>query len=342
MVNNVRTFLILLFTCLVASNAHSNVSDARDALSKNENDVTQEKSLEEVFEAAENNYSLIKEGDVSLNYNIGYSYAADQRISVDIENQQIRSFDVEPSTSHTVTNNFNFDYGFENNITLGVSVPLVVKYDSYGAKSASGLGDVALNLRWQPYAYVPGETSKTVSFSFKTKTGSNPFDTVGEDQLTTGSGYYQLSSGMSFSKIFDPVMLYGTTSFTYALPESDVNQPRSGGTLTEVKPGVTVSFAGGFAYSLSYDVSLSMSFQGNYTDKSKYTFRVGQDYSEVDSSASLSGIYNISLGVRVSPKTITNIGVGFGLTDDAPDVLLSLSVPIDINGLKAKAGQGSL
>jgi len=51
----------------------------------------------------------------------------------------------------------------------------------------------------------------------------------------------------------------------------------------------------------------------------------------------MSGVFNTSLGIRVSPKTITNIGVGFGLTDDAPDILLSLSMPIDVNGLKAKS-----
>ena len=59
------------------------------------------------------------------------------------------------------------------------------------------------------------------------------------------------------------------------------------------------------------------------------------------SAASVSGIFNMGLGVRVSPKTITNIGLGFGLTDDSPDILLSLSLPIDINGLKAKADQDS-
>jgi len=58
---------------------------------------------------------------------------------------------------------------------------------------------------------------------------------------------------------------------------------------------------------------------------------------EVSTSATMSGVFNMSLGIRVSPKTITNVGVGFGMTDDAPDILLSLSVPIDVNGLKAKS-----
>lgn len=319
-------------------NTLSDVSSAREALSKQEGDATQEKSLEEVFEATENNYSLMKEGQTSLGYNMSYSYVADQRLDVEILNGQVRAFDVNPSSSHNLSNNFNFDYGYLNNLTIGLTLPLVMKYDSTETQSSSGLGDVSINARWQPYAYVPGELSKTVTGSFKTKTGSSPFHTVGQKTLPTGSGYYSLTGGLSLSKVVDPVMLFGSGSVSYAIPEKDVNQPNGGALLMEVKPGLSLSFSGGYAYSLSYDVSMSMSFQASYTDKSTYVFRNSSGtFSEAQSSASMTGLFNISLGVRVSPKTITNIGVGFGMTDDAPDIILSLSMPIDIDGLKAKS-----
>lgn len=333
---------LLLLAAFIAQNTSADVSSAREALSQQEGDASQEKSLEEVFEATENSYSLMKEGQTSLGFNMSYSYVADQRLDVDIQNGQVRAFDVNPSASHNLSNNFNFDYGYENNLTLGITLPLVVKYDSVETQSASGLGDVSINARWQPYAYVPGELSKTVTGSFKTKTGSSPFKTVGSKTLPTGSGYYSLSGGLSMSKVVDPVMLFGSGSVSYAIPEKDVNQPRSGALLMEVKPGLTASFSGGFAYSLSYDVSMSMSFQGSYTNKSTYVFRNSTGtFSDVESAASMTGLFNISLGIRVSPKTITNIGVGFGMTDDAPDMILSLSLPIDVNGLKAKSSSSS-
>ncbi len=333
---------LLLLAAFIAQNTSADVSSAREALSQQEGDASQEKSLEEVFEATENSYSLMKEGQTSLGFNMSYSYVADQRLDVDIQNGQVRAFDVNPSASHNLSNNFNFDYGYENNLTLGITVPLVVKYDSVETQSASGLGDVSINARWQPYAYVPGELSKTVTGSFKTKTGSSPFKTVGSKTLPTGSGYYSLSGGLSMSKVVDPVMLFGSGSVSYAIPEKDVNQPRSGALLMEVKPGLTASFSGGFAYSLSYEVSMSMSFQGSYTNKSTYVFRNSTGtFSDVESAASMTGLFNISLGIRVSPKTITNIGVGFGMTDDAPDMILSLSLPIDVNGLKAKSSSSS-
>lgn len=334
----VKVIGILFVVGLSAQVFAADKNDAREALAQQEGDNTQEKSLEEVFEATENNYSLIKEDQTSLSYSMSYSYTADQRLDVDIVNGQVRAFDVNASSTHNLTNNFSIDYGYLNNLTIGVTLPLVSKYDSNESISGTGLGDVSINARWQPYAYVPGEMTKTVTGSFKTKTGDSPFTTVGSSRLPTGSGYYSFSGGMSISKLIDPVMLFGSGSVSYALPEKDINQVRGGALLNRVEPGFTASFSGGFAYSLSYDVSLTMSFQGSYTDKTTYVFRQGQgERNEVASAATMSGILNMNLGLRVSPKTITNVGVGFGMTDDAPDILLSLSMPIDINGLKAKS-----
>jgi len=336
-------YWILFFALFnLSASVSADVSEARDALTQQEDDATEEKSLEEVFEATENTYSLQNKGETSLSYSMSYSYSADQRIDVEIVDETVRSFDVTPSSVHNVTNNFSFDYGYKNNLTLGVTVPLSVRYDSTDSLTGSGLGDVSINARWQPYAYIPGQVTKTFNGSFKTKTGDSPFRTISNKRLATGSGYYSLSGGLSLSKVVDPVMLFGSSNITYGIPETDVNQIRSGAILEEVRPGVSLSLSGGFAYSLSYDVSLSVSFQGSYTDKSKYIFLSQNSEgdlvnNEVGTNATMSGVFNMSLGVRVSPKTITNIGVGFGMTDDAPDILLSISMPIDIDGLKAKA-----
>jgi hypothetical protein len=322
---------ILLYTFSLSGWA--DVSDAREALSKSDEDATQEKSLEEVLEATQNSYSLMKKGQTSMSYSMSYSYTADQRLNIEFSGSTIRAFDVTPSATHNLTNNFSFDFGYLNNLTLGLSVPVVSKYDTADSLSGAGLGDVSINARWQPYIYVPGELSRTVTGSFKTKTGGSPFRTIAGKNLPTGSGYYSLSGGMSINKVIDPVMLFGSSSLSYAIPEVDVNQIRSGQLLEEVHPGVSIAMSGGFAYSLSYDVSLSISFQGSYSDKSKYIFR---NDGIAETASTMSGVMNFGLGIRVSPKTITNVGVGFGLTEDSPDIMLSVSMPISLNGLKAK------
>ena len=58
-----------------------------------------------------------------------------------------------------------------------------------------------------------------------------------------------------------------------------------------------------------------------------------ESYQSADQSSSM---LSFALGVRVSPETIVNGTVGIGLTEDAPDVSLGLSFPLDIIGFGKK------
>lgn len=346
------TLLTLPFLMAVMPSVHAeerDLSKAREALSKQDNDADTEKALEEVFQAAEKNYSLLRRGGVSLNYNFDYTYYGDQRIDLVIEpnldsngvptgTSSIRSADVSPVASHTYTNAFTLDYGILNNLTLSGRLPLVAKYDTEEDLTSYGLGDISGSLRWQPFEYVPGRMSQTYFGSLKLKTGDSPYEIDLNKNLSTGSGYYSLTGGVSVSNVMDPVVLFGSASYSYNVTESDLNQVRSGAVLKEVDPGNTLSFSMGFAYSLSYDVSLSASFQGSYNDKTTFKLYSGGETRTSTAGSQMSGIMNFALGVRVSPKTIANINVGFGLTELSPDFILGLSLPIDIEGVKPSAG----
>lgn len=337
--------LIALGTSFYAAADANDLSKARDALAKQDSDADAEKALEEVFEAAENNYSLLQEGGISLNYNFDYSYFGDQRLNlvvtpnVDSEGQQtgdsrILSASVSPSATHTFTNSFTLDYGLFNNVTLSGRLPLIAKFDTEEEISNFSVGDVSGTVRWQPWAYIPGTLTKTLFGTLKLKTGSSPYEVNPGKNLAAGSGFYSISGGGSFSKVLDPVVLFGSGTYGYNIPETDLNQVRDGSILEEVHPGSTVSGSAGFAYSLSYDVSLSASFQMSYNDETKFVLRRGGQRLKSRIGSQVTGIMNLALGVRVSPKTITNINVGFGLTESAPDVIVGVSMPIDIEGVK--------
>ena len=65
---------------------------------------------------------------------------------------------------------------------------------------------------------------------------------------------------------------------------------------------------------------------------------VRRPYGLTTVGSQMSGIMNFALGVRVSPKTIANVNVGFGVTELSPDIILGLSLPIDIEGVKPAEG----
>ena len=73
-----------------------------------------------------------------------------------------------------------------------------------------------------------------------------------------------------------------------------------------------------------------MSYQQSFNFGSEYRFSNGDVSHPTDSSAAT---LNSSLGIRVSPKTIVNVSLGFGLTPDSPNVVLGLSLPLDFLGL---------
>ena len=307
--------------------AETNVDKARDALAKKTDDADSTRQLEEVFQAAEKNYSLLRSGGKSLNYSLDYSYLSDSRIDIDIVNNVVRNLDINPSATHSFTNSFSFDYGILNNLTLNARLPLSTRYDTQQSLSVTDWGDASFGLRWQPFAYVPGKASVTISSSLSTKTGVSPYEIDPRLRLSTGSGTYSVSTGLSISKVLDPIVLFGSLSSSYSFEQNGLNQVRGGRVLKTVQQGQNFSFSSGFSYSLSYDTSLSISTQIGYSTETTLFFSNGTSASSPDS---VSGSMNFSLGIRVDPKTIMNVSFGFGLTEDASDLNMGVSYPIDI------------
>ena len=50
----------------------------------------------------------------------------------------------------------------------------------------------------------------------------------------------------------------------------------------------------------------------------------------------MSSSLNYTLSLRTNPKRIINISMGYGLTEDSPDVTLGFSMPLEFLGLAAE------
>ena len=310
----------------------ANADKAREALTAKEGDATAEKNLEEVFQAAEKQYSLLKSGEMGMSYSFDYSYFRNDRIDIAFnDGGSISRFLIEQDAQHSFSNSFSFDYGVWNNLTINAHLPLLFKYDSAKDISGAALGDVSLGLRWQPFALKRGAPVTTLFGTFSTATGDSPYKIDPNTDLSSGKGYYATSFGASASKVIDPAVVFGSLSYTMGFDVTDLDQARGNRILTEFHPGDSVSFSMGMAYALSYDLSISVSYQQSYAFQSEYLFHNGDFVGSEDSTSASLGS---SVGVRMSPKRIVNIGFGFGLTEEASDVTIGISLPIDIAGLK--------
>lgn len=319
--------------------ANTGANQAATALQKKEGDATQETNLQEVFTSNERQYSLIKRGVFSAYYDLDYTYYRDTRIDLALadDSSQLNRLRVEEDANHTLTNSFTVQYGILDNLTLSATVPFVAKSEIVRDTTAAGLGDISLGARWEPFPLKQGRLPLVLFGNLSTKTGDSPYE-IGLDELSTGKGYYSVGVGASTRKYIDPVVLFASASANYGFKETGLNQARGGGAngpryLESFDPGISGGFSFGFAYSFNYDVSLTMSYQQSFNMDAEFQFNDGESYQSPDQS---SAMLSFALGVRVSPETIVNGTVGIGLTEDAPDVSLGLSFPLDFIGFGKK------
>lgn len=313
--------------------AVSNTDQASNALQQQEGDASQETNLQEVFTSNERQYSLIKKGEISSFYDIDYTYYRDTQLDMEMAQGQLYQLRVQENATHAMTNTFTVQYGVMDNLTFSASLPLVAKTDLLKDTSTAGLGDISLGARWEPFPLKQGRLPLILFGNLSTKTGDSPYEVNATKDLATGKGYYSAGIGASTRKYIDPVVLFASVSANYGFKETGLNQKRGLRTIEEFEPGISGGFAFGFAYSFNYDVSLTMSYQQSFNTGAEFTYDGGESYSPADQTSSTLAF---SLGVRVSPETIVNGTVGLGLTEDAPDVSLGLSFPLDILGFGKK------
>lgn len=302
-------------------------SAARDALAKQEGDTDQSTLLKETLTAVDKQYSLIKRGTIKATYDFSYSYIGQEQINAEFDGNELTLFNIQNDSSHTITNTLSVDYGLRDNLTANLSVPLVSKYSE--TPSADGLshtlGDFGVGARWQPIEVRRGLPSMTFTGSVRLPTGKSPYKVVVGEGLATGSGHTTFTGGVNVNHIVDPVALFGSMNLSYSLPAKDLDQVRGSRILRKVEPGLSFGFGLGFAYALSYGITTSVSLQETISAGTKLHFADG---TSAKTKIQTSGVLNLGLGYRVSPKTTVNITAGIGLTEDSPDFSIGLSMPL--------------
>jgi hypothetical protein len=305
-------------------------SDAvRDALAKKEGDVDSTTLLKDTLSAVDKQYSLIRKGQMQLNYELNYSYIGQEKINADLSSGTATLFSIENTSSHTVTNTLMMDYGLRNNLTANVTLPFISRYsDSAGYSGASHtVGDLGVGMRYQPFESRRDEATLSFTSALRLATGTSPFKVDATRGLATGSGFNTFNLGMNMTRIADPVALFGSVNAGIGMPARHLSQQLSGSTLREVKPGPQFGFGIGFAYALSYKITTSFSFQESITGRSTLTFDEGK---RAKTSTQSAGVLSIGAGYRMSPKTTVNVTVGAGLTASAPNMSITVGVPLSM------------
>ncbi len=310
-----------------APGAPATADAARDALAKKEGEGDQSALLKQTLTAVDKQYTLIRRNQLAVTYDLSYAYVGEERIVTDIANGSATLFNIENNNSHTVTNTFSADYGVLNNLTANVTLPLISRYADTASRSgmSNSIGDIGVGARWQPFEARRDQPGLTLTGSLRLPSGRSPYKIIAGSGEATGSGVGSATFGLNVNKIVDPVALFGSLNYTAYTPAKNLWQVNGSRILTRVQPGSSFGFGLGFAYALSYGISTTVSFQEAISAGAKLRFADGL---EAKTHLQTSGVLNLGLGYRVSPKTTVNFSVGIGVTPDSPNLILGMNMPL--------------
>ena len=179
--------------------------------------------------------------------------------------------------------------------------------------STDELGDIEIALSRQLMREQGWKPSILGQLRWKGRSGGDPFDQE-EGALTAGTGFDDLQAGLTFVKVRDPLVLFGNANWTYSFAD---DKPEIG----EVQPGRGFGAQLGMAVALNLETSLSFSWDQRWFDRTRV------NDIPISGTSRRPGTLRIGATYVPSPGKNIDFSVGFGLTDDAPDVEARLSFP---------------
>lgn len=172
-------------------------------------------------------------------------------------------------------------------------------------RSGAGLGDLRVGLAttllrenlWRP--------DLVGRLTWDTDSGKTQ-----DNGVPLGGGFHELRGSLTALKRQDPLVFVGGLSYEYAF-END-----------QIQPGSTLSANFGSFLALSPETSLRFQLFGSYEDDTKV---MGQEISGSDRTV---GTFVVGGSTFLARGTLLNLALGMGLTDDADDFSITLSLPI--------------
>lgn len=179
----------------------------------------------------------------------------------------------------------------------------------------SGLGDVALGLTAQLLRESDITPDLLGSVRWKSNTGESSFD-VGADGLAVGSGFHAVSGQLTAVKSIEPLVFFGSASHTVNLPDSKAG--------ADIDPGDTTGFSLGAILAAGPGTSLRFGYEQSFSRNTEVNGRAIPGSDGVAAMLELGASAVLPFPGFRSPLNVT---AGIGVTEDAPDLRLEVSLP---------------
>jgi hypothetical protein len=305
---------------------------------------TQEEPAAQVEALPEGSTALSGRGKLTLESSIEYSRSSNNRLvfrGVEIVTGiQIGVIEASDSARDTIAGSLAARYALTDRLEIEGRVPYIYRSDRVTTLaqndeqqtetfelSGSNVGDAEVSARYQLNRGRNGLPMFVVGGRIKSDTGKGPFDLARDaagisTELATGSGFWGVQGSISALYPSDPVVLYGSLSYLHNVAR-DVNVDLGGVHVGEVDPGDSIGAGFGFGFSLNPRFSYSLGYSHSYVMET-----TTQLNDTVQRSTALQvGTLQLGMSFRVNEDLTVSTGVDVGVTEDAPDVRISLRTP---------------
>lgn len=146
--------------------------------------------------------------------------------------------------------------------------------------------------------------------------------------LPTGNGVWGTQTGLSFVKTSDPAILFASVGYLHYFAHhfKDISSTAGQVVPGSVQLGDVYQYGLGMAFALNRRMSLSTSYAQSIAGRAE-TKADGAGWQYIAGSDANAASFNIGVtyGLSMRETLVTNLGIG--LTKDAPDLSLSISMP---------------
>ena len=177
------------------------------------------------------------------------------------------------------------------------------------ATRENGAGDLELGLTKQLIEEQASRAGWLASLSWKAPTGRFR---VG--QSSPGTGFHALQAGVTFVRRQDPLVFFGTASYTY------VRDRRHEG--LDIDPGNPAALKLGTILAASPQTSLRGAFEVSRSG------RTSINGVKTPGSDTVAATLQLGLGMLLTPRSLLDVQVSIGVTPDAPDFGITAALPI--------------
>lgn len=172
-------------------------------------------------------------------------------------------------------------------------------------RSGSGLGDVRLGLAKGLLREGPWRPDVIARVTWDTGSGKRADNTV-----ALGGGFSGIAGSLTATKSQDPLAFFGSISYAAKFEKDDL------------QPGDELRFTLGTVLAASPETSLSLGLDQSFIGEQEISGRT------IGGSNLNQSVLTIGAATILGKRTLLNLAVGIGLTDESEDYSIRLSLPI--------------